>query len=226
MSLSVNGSNSPNPFALFQSLWQQQSSSANGTPNETDPLSSLLAALGQQDTGSTASANATPSATSSGSGATSPQFGPQTLQALLALQANGSGSQSLASQFANAVNGLDPGGSQQAGQSQSGHHHHHHYMGGGGGSGGIGGIQNLMNMLAGATSQTTANANGSTTTSISYADGSSVSMTTAASGTSSASDSTTASAGGASVSGNNLLEQLIQMQAQLVAPAATQSVTA
>ena len=231
MSLSVNGSNSPNPFALLQSLWQQNTS-ANGTQSQSDPLSSLLAALGQQDSASATAANATTATTSSGSGvtapsgATSPQFGPQTLEALLALQANGSGSQSLASQFANATGGLDPGGSQQASQSQGGHHHHHHHMGSGGGSGGMGGIQNFMNMLAGATSQTTANANGSTTTSISYADGSSVSMTSAASGTSTASDSTTASAGGASVSGNNLLEQLIQMQAQLVAPAATQSVTA
>ncbi len=45
---SVTGSNANNPYTLFQSLWPQ-SSSASGTQGQTDPLSSLLAALGQQN---------------------------------------------------------------------------------------------------------------------------------------------------------------------------------
>jgi hypothetical protein len=51
-------------------------------------------------------------------------------------------------------------------------------------------------------------------------------MTTAAASGASGSDTTSASAGGANVASGNLLERLIQMQAQLLTPAATQSVTA
>ena len=47
MSLSVNGSNSNNPFAYLQ-LWQQQATvSASGAQAQSDPLSALLASLGQ-----------------------------------------------------------------------------------------------------------------------------------------------------------------------------------
>ena len=228
MSWSVTGSNNSNPFAFMQSLWPQ-GASANGTQGQSDPLSSLLAALGQQNpaaqnSGANSSSPVSPSAGTSGASSTSGQFGPQTLQALLALQTDSSDPQALASQFANAVNDADPTGSQQAGasQGQGGHHHHHHMGAGGSGS------QSLLSLLAGtngsATTQTTANPNGTTTTSITYADGSTVSMTSAASGTS-GSDATTSSAGGANVTGGNMIERLIQMQAQLLAPAATQSVT-
>ena len=47
MSFSVNNSNSNNPFAYLQSLWQQ-GSSTNGTQSQSDPLSALLAALAAQ----------------------------------------------------------------------------------------------------------------------------------------------------------------------------------
>jgi hypothetical protein len=224
MSLSVNGSNTNNPFALFQSLWPQ-SASANGAQSQSDPLSSLLASLGQQNPGAISSSPTPSGASPSGTSNTNGQFGPQTLQALLALQSSNSNPQTLASQFANAVNDADPTASQQTGASQDQRGHHHHHMGGAGGSGG----QNPLSLLSGAsgtgTSQTTTNANGTTTTSITYADGSTVSMTTAAGGTS-GSDTTTSSAGGANVASGNMLERLIQMQAQLLAPAATQSVTA
>ena len=72
------------------------------------------------------------------------------------------------------------------------------------------------------TSQTVANSNGSSTTTITYADGSNVSMTTPASSSSASGGSTTA--GAANVPANNLLEQLIQMQAQLLNPGTTTSV--
>jgi hypothetical protein len=226
MSLSVNGSNQTNPFAFLQSLWQQQGSSASGTQAQSDPLSALLATLGQS-AGPTSSVNA-PTSSGSGapaiSGSTLPQFGPQTLQALLALQANGANPQSLATQFADAASGADPASAAQPGQGHHGHHHHHTFAGNAGGEGNGGG-QNLLSMLAGATTQSTANANGSTTTSITYADGSSVSMTTAASGASAASGSSGSSAGGTNGAGSNLIEQLIQMQAQLLTPAAPQSIT-
>jgi hypothetical protein len=225
MSLSV-GSNSSNPFALIQSMWPH-SSSTNGAQGQSDPLASLLSSLGQQYpaaqiSGANSSSPTSPSASTPGSSSANTQFGPQTLQALLALQTDNSDPQALASQFANAVNDADPTSQSDASQGQRGHHHHHM---GAGGSGG----QNLLSLLSGAsssaTSKTTTNPNGTSTTSITYADGSTVSMTTAASGTS-GSDATTSSAGGANVTGGNMLERLIQMQAQLLAPAATQSVTA
>ncbi len=91
MSFSVSGSNSNNPFASLQSLWQQ-GSSASGTQPQSDPLSGLLAELDQQGAGGPSSTSGTtPSdSTAAGSGSTSPQFDPQTLQALLAQQASGS----------------------------------------------------------------------------------------------------------------------------------------
>ena len=56
MSFSVNGSNANNPFALWQSLLQPDSSASNSA--QSDPIASLLAALGQGQgttTGATAS---------------------------------------------------------------------------------------------------------------------------------------------------------------------------
>lgn len=178
MSLSVN---SNNPFASVQSLWQQ-GSAASGTQTPSDPLSGLLAALGQQGAGG---ASSTAGATSTGSsaaisGSTSPQFDPRTLQALLALQTNGANAQSLASQFDSTASGGDPLsalGSQQS-DGQHGHHHHHH-------------------MATSGSTESSANA---------------------------ASAGSSPSAGGATTTGNNLFEQLTQMQAQLVIPAVAQSI--
>jgi hypothetical protein len=224
MSLSVNGSNTNNPAALWQSLLSPDSS-ASGT-SQSDPLSELLAALGQ-NTGASSSGTSSNSASSSTgsaattSGSSSPQFGPQTLQALFDLQANGSTSQSLASQLGGdgTTDETDPSSAQQSqpGEGQHAHHHHHH----------AGGAQSAADMFASAesaTSQTNANSNGSSTTTITYADGSSVTLTTAPpSNSSNSSASSTSSSGSANVTGNNLLEQLIQMQAQLLTPAASQS---
>jgi hypothetical protein len=98
MSLSVTGSNNGNPLAFLQSLWPQ-SASANGTQGQSDPLSSLLAALGQQNpnaTSSSAASPTSPSAGAPGTAGTTAQFGPQTLQALLALQTDSSNPQTLA----------------------------------------------------------------------------------------------------------------------------------
>jgi hypothetical protein len=220
MSLSASGSSTNNPFAYLQSLWQQ-ASSPSGTSSQSDPLAALLSELdGQQGAGTASGANGTASSTADAATAagTSSQFGPQTLQALLALQDNGSSLQSQFDQFANAVNGADPT-SGQAQQSDGQQGHHHHWDTGSSSNNSSG--QDPLAMLANATSQTTTNANGSTTISINYANGSSVSMTTAAPG---GSDSTSSQAGAASVTGNNLIEQWIQMQAQLVNSAATQSI--
>jgi hypothetical protein len=185
MSVSVNGSNANNPFAQWQALLQQDSSASSSA--QSDPIASLLAAMGQgQGTGATA-----PSGGSSSTGATwtsgssSPQFGAQTLQTLFDIQANGANSQSLLSQASGSGGPNDANSSPQAQQSQPGHHHH------------AGGAN----------------------------DGSTAAPTTAApSDGSTSSASSTSSAGGTSVANNNLLERLIQMQAQLINPATAQNV--
>jgi len=104
----------------------------------------------------------------------------------------------------------------------TGHHHHHMHAGPPPDAPqSARGSQDAQDPLAallsssadGASSQTSSNSDGSTTTTITYADGSKVSMTSAAS---------TSSGGDNAVSGNppqqtqqNLLEQLIKLQAQL-----------
>jgi hypothetical protein len=138
MSFSVNGSNANNPFAQWQALQQQDSSTSSGA--QSDPIASLLAVLGQaQDaaTGATASSGGAGSSSTNSavtSGGSSPQLGAQTLQTLFDMQANAAPSD-------------------------------------------------------GTTSSTSSN-----------------------------------TAGSANVANNNLLERLIQMQAQLINPATTQNV--
>jgi hypothetical protein len=73
-----------------------------------------------------------------------------------------------------------------------------------------------MAATQGASSTSTGNSDGSTTTTITYADGSKVSMTSAVPATG-ADNSTSVK--------SNLLEQLIKLQAQLTAPVAATSAT-
>lgn len=102
-------------------------------------------------------------------------------------------------------------------------HGHHHHRGGGESQASASSGQNALDALlssanaSGATTQTASNSDGSTTTTISYADGSTVEMTTPAPATS---DSGTPSTGTSGPSSANLLEQLIQLQAQLLSSAA------
>ena len=87
-----------NPFALWQSLQQPDSSASNSA--QSDPIGSLLAALGQGQgtaTGATASSGGAGSSSTSSavtSGSSSPQFGAQTLQTMFDMQANAANSQS------------------------------------------------------------------------------------------------------------------------------------
>ena len=66
MSLSVNSSNSTNPFASLQSLWQQATSPS--ATAASDPLSQLLGAIEQQ----TASSSTSSAAGSSGTAVSGP----------------------------------------------------------------------------------------------------------------------------------------------------------
>ena len=85
-------------------------------------------------------------------------------------------------------------------------HHRHPHMGGGetGGASSAGGADDLLG--AGNTGQTVTNSDGSTTTTLSYADGSQITMTKPA-----------AASAGSSAAANNFLERIIQHQAQLLA---------
>jgi hypothetical protein len=190
MSFSVNGSNANNPFALWQSLQQPDSSASNSA--QSDPIGSLLAALGQGQgtaTGATASSGGAGSSSTSSavtSGSSSPQFDAQTLQTMFDMQANSSNLQPVQPPLDGGTGPDDSFSSQQAQQSQPGRHHHHH----------------------------TGGAN----------DGSAATPTTAAPSGGSTSSATSNTAGAANVTQNNLLERLIQMQAQLINPTPAQNV--
>jgi hypothetical protein len=102
-----------------------------------------------------------------------------------------------------------------------GHSGHHMDAGGSGGAqgGGDQGLSSLLNASGadGAQTQTATNGDGSSTTTITYADGSTVTMTTpAAQQNAGASGSGTSGQTSGGSNSNNLIEQLIRLQAQLV----------
>jgi Ca2+-binding EF-hand superfamily protein len=133
------------------------------------------------------------------------------------LDTNGDGSVSL-SELSSALKGA-------GGKS----HHHHAHAGGSGGSGdstAAGGAANsnssggpgsdaLLQALQGASSTSVTNSDGSTTTSVTYADGSKVTMTSPAATTSSSS----------ATSSYNIIEQMIQREAQAISSGATASLS-
>jgi EF-hand domain pair len=120
------------------------------------------------------------------------------------LDANGDGSVSL-DELTQALTATKKGG---------GHHHAH---GAGGKGGGKGGEDELLKALDGASGNSTTNSDGSTSTTVTYADGSTVTMTTPAASKSSSSSSASSS--------YNLVEQMIQKQANALALSAKQSLS-
>jgi EF-hand domain pair len=109
-------------------------------------------------------------------------------------------------------------------QHGGGHHHHHHSVDSGQGGGGDMWQSLLSSGTQGASAATTANSDGSSTTTISYADGSKVALTTppGASG-SGTSDSNASGNGSGGANDLNYLEQLIQLQAQSLTLASSQT---
>ena len=97
-----------------------------------------------------------------------------------------------------------------------GGHHHHHASSGSSGSKGSDPLQALLSGASadGTTSQSATNADVSSTTSITYADGTKVEMTTPAASSNSGAGSSNPEAPNFA----NLLKQLISLQAQLAAP--------
>lgn len=114
------------------------------------------------------------------------------------MDTNGDGSVSL-DEMASALKG------------KGGGHHAHHSGGGGGG----GGADALMQALQGASSTSTTNSDGSITTTLTYADGTKLTMSQPASSASSNSASTQ----------YNLVEKMMQRQTDALATAAKQSVS-
>jgi hypothetical protein len=99
-----------------------------------------------------------------------------------------------------------------------GHHMHAHGTGGAGGDGSDPSSDPLLQALSGASSTSVTNSDGSSTTSITYADGSKVSLTTPAA-------STTSSGSSSATSTYNLVEQLIQREAQALSASVASSLS-
>jgi Ca2+-binding EF-hand superfamily protein len=187
-------------------------------------MSALLAAQSQSSTGSTAS----PPASSASA-----------LQDLFSqIDANGDG-KITKSEFDNALGAggtnlaqaddvfskLDKNGdgsvslgemsSALKGSKGAGHHHHHSAASGSSDGAGGSDADPLMQALQGASSTSVTNSDGSVTTSLTYADGSKVTMTSAASGTSSST----------ATSSYNVIEKMIQRQANAISSSATASLS-
>jgi Tol biopolymer transport system component len=99
---------------------------------------------------------------------------------------------------------------------KGGRGHHHHHVASSEGSGSAAGTDGsssdpLLQALQGASSTSVTNSDGSTTTSMTYADGSKVTMTSPAAKTASSS----------ATSSYNIIEQMIQREAQAIASSAT-----
>jgi hypothetical protein len=113
---------------------------------------------------------------------------------------------------------LDEMKSALQGAGHHGHGHHMHAHGAGGSGGSDPSSDPLLQALSGASSTSVTNSDGSTTTSVTYADGSKVSLTTPAA-------STTSSANSSAASSYNLIEQLIQREAQALSASVASSLS-
>ena len=189
-------------------------------------MSALLAAQSQSSTGSTTSASNSPS---------------NALKDLFSqLDANGD-SQVSKSEFENALgaggtniaqadnvfskmdnngDGLVNLGEMSSALKGGGGHHHRHHVASSEESGSATGTDGsssdpLLQALQGASSTSVTNSDGSSTTSMTYADGSKVTMTSPAAKTASSS----------ATSSYNIIEQLIQREAQAIASSATASLS-
>jgi hypothetical protein len=242
------GQNAGNPFDLSAGAAPSAGAPATGgsafTQISPATMSALLAAQDQSATASTTSATA--------SSTTAPTSQSAALQDLFSqIDANGDG-QISKSEFENALgaggtnlaqadsvfNKLDSNGdgsvslselssALQGAGGKGGHHHHHMHAegsdgssdptGASGSSSGAGGsnVDALMQALQGASSTSATNSDGSTTTSVTYADGSKVTMTSPAASTSSSS----------ATSSYNIIEQMIQREAQAISSGATASLS-
>jgi hypothetical protein len=227
------GQNSNDPFGLSGDTSASGSSapatgfSGGGSQISPATMSALLAAQGE--TGSTASATTSPSSALQDLFSQIDANGDGEISKSEFENALGAGGTNLA-QADDVFNKLDSNGdgsvnlgelsSALKGAEGKGGHDHHAHVGGSNGSSDSNGADStnnssatsaagaapLLQALLGASSTSATNSNGSTTTSLTYADGSSVSMTSPPATTSSST----------ATSSYNLIEQMVQRQAQAI----------
>jgi hypothetical protein len=206
------GAASPQPSSGFSPISPQtmsaliaaQGDATNTAP--TDPSDALKDLFSQVDANGDGSITKTEFENALGAGGTNTAAADKVFGEL---DTNGDGSVSL-DEMKSALQGT--GG-------HHGHGLHMHAHGSGGASGGEGsdpGSDPLLAALSGASSTSVTNSDGSTTTAITYADGSKVSLTTPAASTSSTSSAT---------SSYNLIEQLIQREAQSLSASVASSLS-
>jgi EF-hand domain pair len=184
---------------------QSQSSAGATTPAPTSPSAALKDLFSQLDTSGDGQISKSEFENALGAGGTNLA---QADAVFSKMDKNGDGSISL-DEMSSALKG------------GKGHHHHHvassDGSSGSSGSAGTAGSSSdpLLQALQGASSTSVTNSDGSTTTSLSYADGSKVTMTSPAAKTASSSAS----------SSYNIIEQMIQREAQALASSATASLS-
>jgi hypothetical protein len=181
---------------------QSQSSAGATTPAPTSPSAALKDLFSQLDTSGDRQISKSEFENALGAGGTNLA---QADAVFSKMDKNGDGSISL-DEMSSALKG------------GKGHHHHHVASSdGSSGSAGTAGSSSdpLLQALQGASSTSVTNSDGSTTTSLSYADGSKVTMTSPAAKTASSS----------ATSSYNIIEQMIQREAQALASSATASLS-
>jgi hypothetical protein len=217
----ANGFSQISPATMSALLAAQgQSSAATTTSAPTSPFSALQNLFSLLDTNGDSQISKSEFENALGAGGTNTA---QADSVFSKLDTNGDGSVSL-SELSSALKGA--GG--------KGHHHHAHAGGSGGsgdstaasgttGSSSTGGSSSdaLLQALQGASSTSVTNSDGSTTTSVTYADGSKVTMTSPAAATSSSSATSSSTA----TSTYNIVEQMIQREAQALSSGATASLS-
>jgi hypothetical protein len=212
---------SPTTLSALLAAQSQSSSGATTTSAPTDPSSALQDLFSQIDTNGDGQISKTEFESALGAGGTNLA---QADNVFNKLDTNGDGSVSL-NELKSALQGA--GG-------KGGHHGHHHVADSDGSSGSTGASGSssatsadgsnsdpLLQALAGASSNSVTNSDGSTTTSVTYADGSKVTMVSPAASTSSSGATSSSSA----TSSYNIIEQMIQREAQSISSNATASLS-
>ncbi|MGH6665933.1 MAG: EF-hand domain-containing protein [Pseudolabrys sp.] len=211
--------------ALFQSLSgsaaPQASAAPSSTPGSTfgaDTMAALLSLQGQPATGATAQSLFAKIDSNGDSQISQSEFE----SALGSAGVSTSTADMMFSQLdTNGDGTISP--SELASAKRAHGHHHHAHAGGGTQGGGQSASSSLSSSSSsssadGTTTQSTSNPDGSTTTTVTYADGSSVVTTTPVAAQM---ISATPDAGAGNQNSSNLLQQLIQLQAQLVSAASS-----
>ena len=202
--------------ALIAAQGQASGTSATSTSTtsaSTDPSSALKDLFSQLDADGDGKISKTEFESALGAGGTNLA---QADKVFNKLDANGDGSVSL-DEMSKALQGS---------HGKGGRHHHAAASDGStsGASGPSAGGSNsdaLLQALSGASSTAVTNGDGSTTTSVTYADGSKVTMTSPAASTTASSGTSSSSA----TSSYNMIEQMIQREAQAISSGATASLS-